>query len=45
MIKWRDSPQKKEKKEVMAWDLINTDISKIPEPEFKTTIIRIPTGL
>ena len=29
----------------MARDLINTDTSKIYEPEFKTIFIRIPAGL
>ena len=41
MTRWRNSPQKKEQEEVMARDLIKTDISNMPEPEFKTTIKRI----
>ena len=40
MPRQRDSPQKKEQEEVMARYLINTDIRKISEPEFKAIIIR-----
>ena len=29
----------------MARDLVKTDTSKMPEPEFKTTVIRILSGL
>ena len=35
----------KEQVKVMARDLIKTDISNMPDPEFKTTIIRILAGL
>ena len=45
MTRQRNLPQKKEQKEVMARNLINTDISKMSEAEFKTTIIRILAGL
>ena len=41
MTRGRNSPQKKEQEEMMARDLINTDISKRSEIQFKTTIIRI----
>ena len=40
----RNSSQKKEQEKVMARDLIKTYISNMPEPEFKTTIIRILCG-
>ena len=43
MTRWRHSSQK-EKTEVIARDLIKTDISKMSEPEFET-IIRILAGL
>ena len=36
---------KKEQEEMMARDLVNTDISKMSELEFKTMIIRILDGL
>lgn len=29
----------------MARDLIKTDVSNLPKPEFKITITRIPAGL
>ena len=45
MPRWRSSPQKKEQEKVMATDLIKTDKSNMPDPEFKATIIRIQTGL
>ena len=44
MTRQRSSSQKKEQEEVMARDLIQTDMSKIPEPEFKT-IIWVSAGL
>ena len=43
MTKQRNSLQKKEQEEMMARDLINKDISKMVELEFKT-IIRILAG-
>ena len=45
MPRWRNSSQKKEQEEVMARDLIKTDIRNMLEPEFKTTIIRILASL
>ena len=39
------SPQKKEQEEMTARDLINRDISKMSELEYKTTIIRILAGV
>ena len=45
MPKWRNSPQKKEKEKVTAKDLIETDMRNMPDPEFKTTIIRMLAGL
>ena len=45
-MRWRKSPQKKEQEiDLIARDLINTDISKLSVLEFKTTIIRILAGL
>ena len=41
MKKRRNSCQKKEHKETTAKDLTNTDTSKMSEPEFRITIIRI----
>ena len=41
MTKQRNLPQKKEEEEMTARGLINTDISKMSELEFRTTIIRI----
>ena len=41
----RNSPQKKDLEEVTARDLVNANISKIFESEFKTTIIKILAGL
>ena len=35
----------KEQAKVMARDLIETDISRMPDRKFKATIIRILTGL
>ena len=35
----------KEQDKAMAKDLSNTDISNMPDGEFKVTIIRIHTGL
>ena len=40
MIKQRNLLQNKEKEEMRARDLINTDINKMSELEFRTTIIR-----
>ena len=45
MPRWRNSSPKKEQEEVMAKYLIKTDISYMPETEFKTTIIRMLAGL
>ena len=36
---------KKEQEEMTARDLINTDTSKMSEPECRITIIRIPAGI
>ena len=41
MTKQRNSPQKKEQKETTVRDLNNTERSKMSEPEFRITIIRI----
>ena len=35
MTRWKNSPQKKEQEEMTARDLINTDVSKMAELEFK----------
>ena len=45
MIKQRNSPQKKEQEEMIARDLTNSDTSKMSEPEFRITIIRILSGV
>ena len=45
MTKWRNSPQKKEQEKTTARDLTNTATSKISEPEFRITIIRILAGV
>lgn len=44
MSRQRNSSQKKEHKKATVWDLIETDINNIPDPEFKATIIRVPAG-
>ena len=45
-MRWRNSPQKKEQEiELTARDLINMDISKMPELEFKIRVIKILAGL
>ena len=41
----RNLPQQKEQEEMTSNDLINTDIRKMSELEFKTTIIRILAGV
>ena len=45
MTKWRNSSQKKEYEETTARELTNTDTSKMSEPEFRITIIRILAGV
>ena len=45
MTKRRNSPQKKQHEETTAWDLTNTDTSKMSEPEFRIMIIRILAGV
>ena len=45
MTRWKNSPQKNEQEDMMARDLINSDISKISELEFKTMNIRILAGV
>ena len=45
MTKQRNSPQKKGHEETTARDLTNTDTSKMSEPEFRITIIRILAGV
>ena len=45
MTKRKNSHQKKEHKETTARDLTNTDTSKMSEPEFRITIIRILAGV
>ena len=44
MLRWRNSSQQKEQEKVMPKDLIETEISTMPEADFKSTIIRIPVG-
>ena len=44
MPRQRNSSQKKEQEKVTARHLIETDISNMPHPEFKATIIRTLTG-
>ena len=43
--KLKNTPEKKEQEETTARDLINTDTSKMSEPEFRITIIRILAGV
>ena len=45
MTKRRNSPQKKEQEETTARNSINTDTSKMSEPEFRIMIIRILAGV
>ena len=45
MTKRKNSPQKKEQEETITRDLTNTDTSKMSEPEFRITIIRILPGV
>ena len=45
MRKQWNSPQKKEQEETTARELTNTDTSKMSEPEFRITIIRILPGV
>jgi len=46
MTRWKKSPQKKEQEAVTtARDLINKDISKMSELEFRMTILKILAGL
>lgn len=44
MLRWRNSSQTKEQEKVTARDLIETDISNMPEPEFKTKILKMLVG-
>ena len=45
MTERRNSPQKNEQEEMTARDLINTDTSRMSEPEFRIMIIRILAGV
>ena len=45
MRRQRNLTQKKEQDKATAGDLSKTDISNVPDGEFKATIIRIFTGL
>ena len=45
MTKQRISSQKKEQEEMTSRDFINTDISKMSEPECRITVIRILAGV
>ena len=45
MPRQMNSSQKKEQEKVTVWDLTETDISNIRDPEFKATIIRVIAGL
>lgn len=45
MTRWKNSAQKKELEEMLARDLINTDISKMSKLEYKTTIVRLLKGI
>ena len=44
-MKRRNSPQKKEQEEMTVRNLINTDTTKMSEPEFRITIISILAGV
>ena len=45
MMKQMNSPQKKKHEETTARHLTNTETSKISEPQFRITIIRILAGV
>ena len=45
MQRLKNSSQQKEQEKAMARDLIKTDVSNMPDPEFKRIIIRILVGL
>ena len=45
MQRLKNSSQQKEQEKAMARDLIKTDVSNMPDPELKATIIRIFIGL
>ena len=45
MLRQRRSSQRKEQEKVKARDLTKTDVSNMPDTEYKTTIIRILFGL
>ena len=45
MPSWRNLSQIKEYNKAMATELSKTDLSNMPDGEFKATIIRILTGL
>ena len=44
MTRWRDSLNKKGQENIIARDLLKTDINNIPEQEFRTTVIRQIAG-
>ena len=45
MPRWKNLSQKKEEEKVMVRDLIETDMTNMPSPELKATIIRTLAGL
>ena len=45
MPRWRNSSQKKEQAKVTDRYLIETDISNMPDIDFKATIMKILAGL
>ena len=45
MPRWRNSSRKKEQEKVTVRDQIKTDITNMPDPQFKATLISIQTRL
>lgn len=45
MTRWRNYPQKKDKEEITARDLLKTGISNMSEQVQRTAVIRILAGL
>ena len=45
MTRWKNSPQTKGQEAITARNSLKTDLNNISEQEFRTTVIRILTGL
>ena len=44
MTRWRNAPQKKDREDITARDLLKIDISNISEQEFRSIVIRLLAG-